>query len=319
MDLFLISIFSIGLLFIPLYLIFFYKGKPTNHSLPPGKTGWPVVGEALDMVSCGRTGQPEKFVQERMKKHSPEIFKTSLAGETMAVFCGPSGNKFLFSNENKLVVSWWPPAIEKISISTNSSSIVMTKKMRNIIPEFTKPEALQKYVPIMDFTARKQVEKEWSNTPNGEVKVFPLSKSLTFSLACKLFMSIDDPQLIAKISNNFELVTAGILSVPIDFPGTAFNRAIKAANMIRKELSPVIKQRRNDLSNKKEVVSTHDLLSRIILSTGGDGKILNDMEIVDMILGILVASHDTTSTVITFMVYYLADHPHIYAKVMEGK
>lgn len=319
MDAFLSSfLVLLGLLFIPIsflifFFFFFYKHKTNQPKLPPGKTGWPVIGETLQFVSTGRSGHPERFVNERMKKYSPEVFKTSIAGETMAVLCGPSGNKFLFSNENKLVVSWWPPTMEKIISSSNTSTIISTKQMRKIIPEFIKPEALQKYVPIMDSTTRNEVKKEWSR----EVKVFPLSKNLTFSLSCKLFMSVEDEGLVARFAHNFELVTTGLISLPINLPGTAFNRAIKAANSLREELSPIIKQKRNDLSEKKDV-ATYDLLSKILMFSDEDGKFLNEMEIADMILGILIASHDTTSTVMTFVVYYLADHPDVYAKVLQG-
>ncbi|KAK2979262.1 hypothetical protein RJ640_011718 [Escallonia rubra] len=74
--------------------------------------------------------------------------------------------------------------------------------------------------------------------------------------------------------------------------------------------------RRNQV-REKELNITHDLLSQLLLATDEDGKFLTEMEIVDMILGILIASHDTTSTVITFVVYYLADHPHVYTQVLK--
>ncbi|KAK3001233.1 hypothetical protein RJ639_021175 [Escallonia herrerae] len=315
MELFNLSLLILGLL---LLVTFIFRSQRSNGpKLPPGKTGWPVIGEANEFVSSGRQGAPETFVNKRMQKYSPQLFKTSLAGETMAVFCGPAGNKFLFSNENKLVVSWWPPTIEKINIakSNRSNSTILTKKMKSIIPEFVRPEALQKYVPIMDCTARKHLESEWTS-PDGQVHAFPLSKKLTFALACRLFMNVEDADTVARLAANFTLVTAGLLSVPIDFPGTAFNRAVKAADLIRKDLLPIIKMRRNQV-REKELNITHDLLSQLLLATDEDGKFLTEMEIVDMILGILIASHDTTSTVITFVVYYLADHPHVYALVLK--
>ncbi|KAM7459683.1 hypothetical protein LguiA_036677 [Lonicera macranthoides] len=235
----------------------------------------------------------------------------------MAMLCGPAGNKFLFSNENKLVVAWWPPTIVKITNSPNSSNTLMFKKMHDILPRFLKPEALQKYVPIMDCTAKLQLEREWS-VPSREVKAFPLSKKLTFFLACKLFMSVEDPQLVEKIADYFALVTAGFLSVPINFPGTAFNCAIKAANSIRQELVPIITERKNQLFAEKELASTtYDLMSQILLSKDEDGESLTEMEKADMILGILIASHDNTSTVITFVIYYLAEHPHVYDQVFK--
>lgn len=319
MDLFLSSSLLIGFLFIPTFLIFFffYEHKTNNPTLPPGKIGWPVIGESLQMVSAGRSGQPERFVNERMNKYSSEIFKTSIGGDTTAILCGPSGNKFLFSNEDKLVVSCLPPNVEKLLSPPNTFLMNTTKKLRKTIPEFVKPEALQKYVPIMDYTTRNE-EKKWSS-PSREVKVFNLSKNLTFSLACKLFMSVEDPGLVARLADTFDLVITGIISMPINLPGTAFNRAMKAGNLLREELSLIAKQRRNDLSKKKDVDCPYDFLSKILTWTDEEGKYLNEMEIPGMILGMLFASYETTSTLMTSVVYYLADHPDVYAKVLEGK
>lgn len=85
--------------------------KPSNSrakKLPLGKTGWPIIGETLAFVLC-----PEKFILDRMTKYSPDVFQTRLAGENIAVFCGPLANKFLFSNEGKLITYWLPKSVAK--------------------------------------------------------------------------------------------------------------------------------------------------------------------------------------------------------------
>ncbi|KAK2987734.1 hypothetical protein RJ640_016832 [Escallonia rubra] len=88
-----------------------------------------------------------------------------MAGETVAVFCGAAGNKFLFSNENKLVVSWLPSTFLKIINAKHkeTGAILQSKMLRSILPEFLKPEALQKYVPIMDRMAMQHLERDWSD------------------------------------------------------------------------------------------------------------------------------------------------------------
>lgn len=45
-------------------------------------------------------------VEERNEKHDSRVFKTCMRGENMMVFWDTAGNKFLFSNENKLVGRW---------------------------------------------------------------------------------------------------------------------------------------------------------------------------------------------------------------------
>ncbi|KAK2995724.1 hypothetical protein RJ640_012448, partial [Escallonia rubra] len=167
MDLTLTCLLLFGLLYASFSLFFIFRKKsPRDQRSPPGNTGWPIIGESLEFITSGRNGTPDKFVRERMDKFSPEIFKTSIAGETVAVFCGASGNKFLFSNENKLVRSWWPPTIEKIGTAKNSetNATLRARKLRRILPEFLKPEALQKYVPIMDRIAMQHLKRDWSVT-----------------------------------------------------------------------------------------------------------------------------------------------------------
>jgi hypothetical protein len=60
----------------------FYKHRAhfTGPNLPPGKTGYPMIGESLEFLSTGWKGHPEKFIFDRMARFSSEIFKTSLLG-----------------------------------------------------------------------------------------------------------------------------------------------------------------------------------------------------------------------------------------------
>lgn len=224
--------------------LFLKKSRAANSNLPPGTMGLPYIGESIQYLSTGRKGYPEKFVFDRMKKFSSEIFKTSIFGEPMAVLCGAAGHKFLFSNENKLVTAWWPDSVNKIfpSSTQSTNSQEEAKRMRKLLPTFLKPEALQRYIGMMDEIAERHFERSWIG--KEKVAVFPLSKNFTFSVACNVFLSMDDPDRVAEFGAPFDDLAAGIISVPIDFPGTSFNRGIKASNTVRKELMEIIKQRK---------------------------------------------------------------------------
>ena len=67
----------------------------------------------------------------------------------------PPAIKFLFSNENKLVQSWWPSSVDKIfPSSTQTSSKEEAIEMRKMLPIFFKPGALHQYIGIMDAIAQ---------------------------------------------------------------------------------------------------------------------------------------------------------------------
>ncbi|KAL2503479.1 Cytochrome [Abeliophyllum distichum] len=314
MDAFLAYMLPLVVLPLSLYLVFFSRKRGSDDSkVPPGSKGWPMLGENMEFALQG----PQKFVKDRMDKYSPEVFRTSLLGEKMAIFCGSQGNKFLFTNENKLLTSWWPQSMKKALlfpefIESNLKEVSALK--RSFHHDILKPEALKKYIPVMDALAREHLDADW--TPNGVVKVFPLSKTYTFALACKLFLSITDSEHIKRLADPFTLVTNGMFSVPIDFPGTAYNRAIKGGKMVRDELMKIIKKRRKELIANNETQG-RDLLSCMLLVKDEDDQFLSEMEISNNIIGLLVASFETTSSAVTAVMNYLAELPHIYNGVLK--
>ncbi|GLT28631.1 hypothetical protein SLA2020_035490 [Shorea laevis] len=295
--------------------ILFYKhwSDYTNPNLPPGRPGLPIVGESLQFISTRWKGHPEKFISDRMLRYSPDVFKTHILGRPFAVLCGPAGNKFLFSNENKLVASWWPDTVNKVfPFYTQKSPQGESKKLRKHLPQFLKPEGLQSYIGIMDTLAQRHFASGWEN--KDEVVVYPLAKRYTFWVACRLFISVEDPNHVSQFADSFNLVASGITSLPLDLPGTPFNKAIKSSNIIRKKLLKIIKQRKVDLAEGK-ASPTQDVLSHMLLTSEENGQFTNELEIADMILALLIGGHDTVSTVCTFIVKYLAELPHIYEGV----
>ncbi|KAJ0020202.1 hypothetical protein Pint_32425 [Pistacia integerrima] len=161
MDLFFLS----GLIFFTLFLagsfayLFCNEFKSSYSNLPPGNMGLPFIGESLDFLNTGRKGHPEKFTYDRIAKYYSPIFKTSILAEPTVVVCGAPSNKFLFSNENKLVQAWWPDSVNKIfPSSTQTSSKEESKKIRKMVPNFLKPEALMRYIGMMDSIAQRHFE-----------------------------------------------------------------------------------------------------------------------------------------------------------------
>ncbi|TXG65293.1 hypothetical protein EZV62_006568 [Acer yangbiense] len=255
-----------------------------TNNLPPGNMGLPYIGESLQFLNTGRKGHPEKFIFDRVAKYSSNVFKTSILAEHTVVVCGATANKFLFSNENKLVNVWWPNSVNKIFSSTTqtSSSKEESKKLRKMLPNFLKPEALMRYIGMMDSIAQQHFQSGWEN--KEQVTVFPLVKRYTFWVACKVFLSIQDPKHVAKFADPFNDVASGIISIPINLPGTSFNKGIKASNQIRKELLAIIEQRKIDLANKPTHDDNHDILSHMLVATDDNGQHMTDLDIADKIL-----------------------------------
>ncbi|KAL7613699.1 hypothetical protein Lser_V15G06408 [Lactuca serriola] len=293
------------------------KSGSNNINLPPGSFGWPFIGETLSLLRAALNGTPERFVRERIKKNrSPLVFKTSLLGDSIAVLCGPAGNKFLFGNENKLVALWWPSPVTKlfgrclITIRGDEA-----KWMRKIMLSYLGPDAFAShYAATMDIVTRRHIQVHWRG--KEEVNVYKTVKLFAFELACRLFLSLEEPNHIEKLGSLFYVFLKGVGALPLNFPGTRFYRSKKLAEAIRKELMAIIKERRVALKEGK-ASSSQDLLSHFLTSCDENGRFLTEMEIVNNILLLLFAGHDTSAISITLIMKSLGEYPDVYDKVLK--
>lgn len=299
----LISIIAIFFSLLPVFMLHLSRNIPTFSTsiLPPGTFGWPLIGETLEFLN-------PTFVQDRMRKFSSKIFRTSVLGEPVAVFNGPDGNKCLFTNEKTRVGRWYPLYLDRIfpyssSYASDEEGKIKTLQMYR---GFLQAEALQGYIGTMDSVAKHQLNNTWEN--KNQVQVYKLSKTYTFTLSCKLILSIDDPIEIGKLYDPFDDLLHGLFTMPINIYGTPFKKALNASKYMRKIFVERIKRRKMELADG---MKSNDILSRIFCTDNDE-----EADSATRILGLLVAG-DSARVVITFIVHYLAELPHIYENVLK--
>ena len=103
----------------------------------------------------------------------------------------------------------------------------------------------------------------------------------------------------------------GIWAVPLDLPFTRFSRCLAASRRGRRAVAGVIAERRAKLERGESSPADHIVTH--MLSKG-----LPDEEITDNVMFLMVAAHDTTAALITFLLRHLDANKDAYAKVLEG-
>ncbi|KAI3466905.1 hypothetical protein Pfo_023568 [Paulownia fortunei] len=305
---------ALSIAFIAFTFVFLGRRRSgSGANLPPGSFGCPIMGETIQFLF----GKPEKFVGDRMKKYSPDIFKTKILGEKTAVICGPNGHKFLFSNEQKYFTAFRPHPMQHLFRSyqnkaaappPQTKSADETKAIRQ--PGFLKPEALMRFLAGMDSITQQQLQAHCAG--KNVVEVYPLAKTITLTLACQFFLGINNPERIARLVKYFDDVTVGMHCIMLNVPGTIFYRANKAAAAIRKELLSVIKEKKQAMASGAPL---QDILSHMIVVADPSGKSMPEAEIADKIMGLLTAGYSTVATTITFLMKYVGLSSEIYEKV----
>lgn len=295
----------------------FLRHKQHNNNdkrkLPPGEMGFPLIGETMEFFNAQKRNQLyENFVQPRIAKHG-KIFKTRIMGSLTVIVNGAEANKFLLSNEFKLVKSSWPSS----SIQLMGKDSIMTKEgerhrfLHGVIGTSLGYAGFEKLVPKLSNIVQLHLATNWKC--QGEISLYRSTKVLTFSIVfeCLLGINVKEGML-----DTFERVLEGVFTPAIPFPGSKFWRAKKARKEIEKMLVKVVREKRKEIEGSLEREEDEMLLSRLV-----NGMIRGDItekEVIDNVVLLVFAAHDTTSFAIAMTFKMLAQHPHCYAKVLQG-
>eukprot|EP01018_Ginkgo_biloba_P005456 Gb_41089 [translate_table: standard] len=269
---------------------YYWSGRGPAAPLPPGSLGLPVLGEYLQFQWTRKSNKPQRFFDERVGKCG-HVFKTGLIGHPTVVATGPSGNRLILSNENKLVVGSWPTSLVKLigrqSILSKSGDDY--KRIPASLMAFLAPEALQNHVGKMSGVIQHHLDVKWK--AQAEVKILPLL---------------------------IEIVSLGAISIPFDFPGTRYRRAKLSRSKLDKILLSLLQKRKNDLLHAQTSTSyDQDLLSALLTVKGETGEDLTTQEIIDNISVLMHAGFDTTTSALTMMFKLLSSNKASYEKIAQ--
>lgn len=115
------------------------------------------------------------------------------------------------------------------------------------------------------------------------------------------------------IKHLYQCLEKGYNSMPLDLPGTPFHKAMKARKLLNETLKKMIEERRK--SHKED---SGGLLRVMLGATDQNNKLnlqLSDSQIADNIIGVIFAAHDTTASVLTWLIKYLHDNADLLEAV----
>jgi len=140
---------------------------------------------------------------------------------------------------------------------------------------------------------------------------FPALKRLTLDLAFRTFVGVRlDGQQAERMIRHFEAtVSASMSLLRLPIPGLEFHAGLVGRQAMGEWFASLIPERRAKPGS--------DMLSRMCLAESEDGDRLDDDEIVDHMIFLMMAAHDTTTSTMTSLLYLLARHPEWQERVRE--
>ncbi len=192
------------------------------------------------------------------------------------------------------------------------------KQRRLIQPAFHR-ERLERLLAIIAQT----VEKQLADLPrNKTVEVLPLMSTLAFDVVAKSLFQV------ATIDEKMEELKHIIAEIQ-EFIVTEIRQPHKRwwfwLNGSKGRHMQLVKKSRNIVLSliqerrKSEVSATHhdDLLQMLLEARYEDGTQMDDETLIDEIIILFVAGHETTANALTFALRLLANHPEAVVQIRE--
>lgn len=144
-----------------------------------------------------------------------------------------------------------------------------------------------------------------------------LMKKITLRVTCSLLFGLDEDKEKDELSMDFTTLLRGVWSFPINFPGTTCWKSMKARRRIVNKLSKLAARRRIDLEEGR-LNCEADVISCLVSLRDENGHPLLEEEIVDNLLSLMSASHDTITVLLSLFIRHLAIDSTAYNKVLKG-
>src|ERR1700759_5049615 len=275
---------------------------PPDSGLKPvmGDRGLPVVGHLIEMMRGG----PD-YLLFLYETKGPVIFGAS-PGPPGVAARGPDAAQVVYSNRNKdYSQQGWGPVIGPF-FHRGLMLLDFEEHMfhRRVMQEaFIRPR-LVGYVEQMDQVVSQVVANDWvANDPR--FLLYPAMKELTLDIASMVFMGHEpgtDHELVTKVNKAFTVTTrAGNAIIRTSVPPFTWWRGMQARELLENYFRERVKERRGKDGN--------DLLTVLCQTEDEDGNSFSDEDIVNHMIFLMMAAHDTSTSTTTTMAYPLAAHP----------
>ncbi|XP_068664884.1 cytochrome P450 724B1 [Aristolochia californica] len=298
--------FFFGAILSVFFLHLLYQRKELKHA-PQGSMGWPLVGETLGFLRPHKSNSIGSFLQEHTSRYG-KVFRSHLFGSATIVSCDHELNSFILQNEEKLFECSYPKAIH--GVLGKLSMLVVTgeehKRLRNIILGLTNSWKCEDNLRNIDEQALS-VMKAWHG--RQDIIFAEEARKFTFNVIVKQILSLipEEPRTV-KILQDFLTFMKGLVSFPVYIPGTSYAKAVKARARISSTVEGIVHERR-----KREAGSEKGDFLDVLLST----RSLCDKERVSLVLDLLLGGYETTSLLMTLVVFFIGNCPTALEQLKE--
>ena len=252
-------------------------------------------------------------VQQLERRHGP-VWQTRMGRLRIINLLGPDALELVLKNRDGVFSSarGW-----EFYISRVFPGAIMAmdgdehRYQRRIMQVAFRKSALRAYFDQMAPAIDHGLGQWLSGSARADGRcVFPLFKQLTLDLAASVFMGVELGRNATALNRAFvDTVQASLAFVRKPIPGLKMWRGVRGRELLVERFRALLPQKR--------AVHSSDFFSEFCYAESEQGEKFTDQEIIDHMIFLMMAAHDTTTSTLTTIMYLLARHPHWQDRVRD--
>jgi cytochrome P450 len=268
--------------------------------------------QGLRLVAASGGGRVDMLsgLRQQYERLGPVVMQVSRPFKLVNLF-GPEANRLVLMDRDQIFSAMRPWTQIMGRIFTNGLLLrdgADHKHHRKIMHEaFTRP-ALRDYVQRMNPTIARGLSQLGAS--DGPIPVFGVYKQLTLELAASIFVGMDLGPTTRPMNVAFEnMVAASMSRIRLPWIGREFQRGLRGRRFMLDLLGGMLEKKHGDAGA--------DMFSRLCRARTPEGESLEDADVLDHMIFLMMAAHDTTTSTLSSLTYELAKHPEWQERVRE--
>lgn len=271
--------------------------SPLTH--PPRHRGLPYVGRTLAYVR-----DPLAMMREQYTDYGP-VSEIDFVGKRWTVLLGPDACAAALRNPDKAFASgdgWGYLVGPFFDRGLMLLDFEEHHRHRRIMQSAFTRDRLEGYTAALQPAVSTGLAR-WQ--PDEHFLAYPALKELTLDLATTVFMGGADlasPDELDRVNQAFiACVQSATSLVRVNVPGTRWGRALRGRRLLEEFFG-------RHLAAKRRVPGD-DLFSVLCHLETEDGERFSDADVVNHMIFLLMAAHDTSTITVSTVMQQLGQHP----------
>lgn len=233
------------------------------------------------------------------------------AGTDVVYMVGPEANRFVMATGREHfshALGWTPVVGETLGMGLlNMDSPEHTRHRAMMNPAFTSA-FMARYLPIMQRVIERRT-RDWAE--RGEVDLSREAREITFDVAAAALVGFETGDEVDFLRDRFNVLLHG--------PGsddTPWDEYIQRQQSVRRELAGRLLELIAARRAAPAAGGQDDVLGMMVRARDEEGRALTDEQLLAHVNILLVAGHETTTTLGAWLHYLLAQHPPVLERVV---